>query len=306
MAQYILRRLLQVIPTIIGISIITFVVLRLTGDPAVMVLGDKATPEALAAYRAEHGLDAPSHIQYLRYMRRALEGDFGVSLRYREPVGKLLLDRLPATLQLSAAAMVLSLVLGSSIGIFSAVRRSGFLDLLVRIIVLLGRAIPGFYLGILLIMLFAVQLGWFPSGGRGGLRHLVLPSITLGTYLVALIVRLTRSSMLDVLRQDYIRTAKAKGLPYSAVILRHAFKNAVIPLVTIIGLQTAAVLGGAIVTETVFSWPGLGRFTVQAIYARDFPIVQAVVLFVAVLVVFINLFIDIIYAFIDPRIHYEQ
>lgn len=306
MAQYILRRLLQVIPTIIGISIITFAVLRLTGDPAVMVLGDKATPEALAAYRAEHGLDAPPHIQYLRYMHRALVGDFGVSLRYREPVGKLLLDRLPATLQLGAAAMVLSLVLGTPIGIFSAVRRSGFLDLLIRIMVLIGRAIPGFYLGILLIMLFAVQLGWFPAGGRGGLRHLVLPSIALGTYLVALIVRFTRSSMLDVLRQDYIRTAKAKGLPYSAVILRHALKNAMIPLVTVIGLQTAAILGGAIVTETVFSWPGLGRFTVQAIYARDFPVVQAVVLFVAILVVFINLVVDIIYAFLDPRIHYEQ
>lgn len=305
MIQYILRRFLQMIPTIIGLSILIFAVLRLTGDPAAMVLGDMATTEALAAYRAEHGLDAPIHIQYLRYMRGALVGDFGTSLRYREPVGRLLLDRLPATLQLGGAALLLSLIAGIPVGIFSAVRRSGFVDFLARTIVLLGQAVPGFYLGILLIMLFGVKLGWLPTGGRGGLRHLVLPSIALGTYLIAMVVRFTRSSMLDVLRQDYIRTAKAKGLPYDSVILRHALKNAMIPLVTVIGLQTAIVFSGAIVTETVFSWPGLGRFTVLAIYARDFPVVQTVVLFVAVLVVFINLIVDILYAFLDPRIRYE-
>ena len=284
---------------------ITFAVLRLTGSPATMVLGEMATPEAIAAYRAEHGLDAPLHIQYLRFMRSALVGDFGLSVRYREPVGKLLLERLPATLQLSGAALILSLVVGIPIGIFSAVRRSGFVDFLVRITVLLGQAIPGFYLGILMIMLFAVRLGWFPTGGRGGLKHLVLPSIALGTYLVVLIVRFTRSSMLEVLHQDYIRTARGKGLPQHSVVLRHALRNAMIPLVTVIGLQTATIFSGAIVTETVFSWPGLGRFTVQAVLGRDFPIVQTVVLFVTVMVVFINLVVDIIYGLLDPRIRYE-
>ena len=305
MSRYILNRMLQAIPTILGITIMTFAILRLTGDPAGMVLGAMATPEAIAAYRTEHGLDAPLHIQYLRFMRGALVGDFGLSLRYRVPVGKLLLDCLPATLQLSAAALVLSLVIGIPVGIFSAVHRSGFVDFLVRMTVMLGQAIPGFYLGILMIMLFAVELGWFPTGGYGGFKHLVLPSIALGTYLIVLIVRFTRSSMLDVLAEDYIRTAHGKGLPYRSVILRHALRNAMIPLVTVIGLQMGAVVSGAIVTEAVFSWPGLGLFTVQAVYSRDFPVVQAVVLFVTIMVVFINLVVDIIYGLLDPRIRYE-
>lgn len=306
MGQYLLQRLLQTIPTLIGISIITFVVLRLTGDPAVMILGEMATAEALAEYRAQHGLDAPLHIQYIRYMANAFQGDFGDSLRYREPVGKLLLERLPATLLLGMSALIFSLVVGIPVGVFSALRRSGMLDLLVRSITLLGQAVPGFYLGILLILLFSVRLGWFPTGGRGGLRHLVLPTIALGANLVALIVRFTRSTMLDVLRNDYIRTARAKGLHSTTVIGRHGMKNAMIPLVTVIGLQTAVVFSGVIVTETVFSWPGLGRFVVQAIYARDFPVVQASVLFVAFIVVMINLIVDILYAALDPRIRYGE
>lgn len=305
MGAYLLRRLLQTIPTLLGVSLIAFLVLRLTGDPAIMVLGEMATEEALATYRAEHGLDAPLHIQYLRYMGDVFTGDFGVSLRYREPVARLLLQRLPATLQLGAAALLFSLVLGIPIGIFSAIRRSGGVDLAVRSLVLLGQAVPGFYLGILLIILFGVRLRWFPTGGRGTPQHLILPTIALGTYLVALVVRFTRSTMLDVLRQDYIRTATAKGLPQRVVVLRHAMKNAMIPLVTVIGLQTAVVFSGAIVTETVFSWPGLGRLVVQAIYARDFPIVQTAILLVATLVIFVNLAIDMIYALLDPRIRYE-
>jgi ABC-type dipeptide/oligopeptide/nickel transport system permease component len=293
------------IPTLIGISIITFVLLRLTGDPAAMVLGEMATEEALQAYREEHGLVGPIHIQYLDYMKATLTGDLGDSLRYRQPVADLLVGRLPATLELGAAALLLSLVIGIPVGIFSALRRSGYLDFLVRSTVLLGQAVPGFYLGILLIIVFAVSLGWFPTGGRGEPINLVLPTVTLGTYLIALVVRFTRSAMLDVLRQDYIRTARAKGLRSATVIGRHALKNAMIPLITVIGLQTAVVFSGAIVTETVFSWPGLGRFTVESIYARDFPVVQTVVLFVAFLVVGINLLVDIIYAFLDPRIHYE-
>lgn len=305
MRRYIINRILQTIPTIIGISIISFAVLRLTGDPASIVLGEMATPEAISQYRAEHGLDAPLHLQYLRFMRGAVVGDFGVSLRYREPVARLLLDRLPATLQLGASSLILSLLVGIPVGVFSAVRRHGLLDSLLRGVVLLGQAIPGFYLGILMIMLFSVQLHWFPTGGRGGLKHLVLPSIALGSYMVVLTVRFTRASMLDVLRHDYIRTAYGKGLSYSSVILRHALRNAMIPLVTVIGLQTATIFSGAIVTETVFSWPGLGRFTVQAVHGRDFPVVQTVVLFITTVVVFINLIVDIAYAFLDPRIRYD-
>jgi peptide/nickel transport system permease protein len=302
--SYILRRIVQLIPTFIGVTLVTFVVLRMTGDPAMMVLGEMASQEALAAYRAQFGLDQPIHVQYIRFMGDALRGDFGTSLRYSEPVGRLILDRLPATLQLGAASILFAVILGIPIGIFSAIRRSGVLDFVVRSVVLLGQAVPGFYLGILLIIIFAVQLRWFPTGGRGGLEHLVLPTIALGTSLMALIVRFARSAMLDVLRNDYIRTARAKGLHPATVVTRHALKNAMIPLVTVIGLQVAVVFSGAIVTETVFSWPGLGRMIVQAIYARDFPVVQTAVLFVAAVVIGINLIVDIIYAFLDPKIRY--
>jgi peptide/nickel transport system permease protein len=286
------------------ISVFAFALVRITGDPVALILGPNATPEMIAAYRAENGLDAPLFIQYLRYIGDALTGDFGQSIRYREPVGRLLWDRLPATLELGIAAVVLSLVVGIPVGVFSALRRSGFLDGLVRILVLLGQAIPGFYLGILMILLFAVRLGWFPTGGRGGLRYLVLPTIALGTNLVALIVRVARSSMLDVLHQDYVRTAHAKGLAYRAVVLRHALKNAMIPLVTVVGLQAGVIFSGAIVTETVFSWPGVGRLIVASIFARDFPVVQTTVLFVTGMVILSNLVVDIIYTFLDPRIKY--
>ena len=302
MGSYILRRIIQLIPTFIGITLITFLVLRLTGDPAAMVLGEMATDEALQEYRARFGLNDPLHVQYLRYMQGVVTGDFGTSLRYNEPVSKLLLERLPATLQLGASALLFAILLGIPVGIFSAITQNGLLDFSVRTLVLLGQAIPSFYLGILLIMLFSVQLGWLPTGGRGGLSHLVLPTITLGTALMALIVRFTRSSILDVMRNDYIRTARAKGLRGQTVLFRHAMRNAMIPLLTIIGLQMAVVFSGAIVTETVFSWPGMGRLIVQSIYARDFPLVQTAVLFVATIVILINLAIDILYVLVDPRV----
>ncbi len=291
-------------PTILGVTLITFAALNLTGDPAIMVLGETAPREAIAAYRAEHGLNDPLPVQYLRFLGRAFTGDFGVSTRYREPVSALLLERLPATLQLGAASVVMSLIVGIPIGIFSALRRSGLLDFVIRVMVLLGQAIPGFYLGILMIMLFAVQLNWFPTGGYGEAKHLVLPAIALGMYLLVLVVRITRSSMVDVLHQDYVRTAHAKGLPVHAVILRHALKNAMIPLVTVVGLQMGTIFSGAIVTETVFSWPGMGRFVVQAVYSRDFPVVQTAVLFVTFMVILVNLVVDLMYRVLDPRIGY--
>ena len=304
MGRYFVQRLLQTVPTILGITVITFLVLRLSGDPAFMVLGETATPEAVATYRSQHGLDRPLHLQYLQFMGGVVTGDLGSSLRYQEPVGRLLLSRLPATLELSLAAILFSLLIGIPVGVISAVRPSGAGDFVVRGLALMGQAIPGFFLGIVLIMLFSVQLHWFPTGGRGGFQHLVLPTVTLGAFMVALIVRFTRSSMRDVLRQDYIRTARAKGLFQRRVVLRHAFKNALIPVITITGLQTAAVFSGAIVTETVFSWPGLGRFLVQAVYGRDFPVVQATVLLITVAVVAINLIVDLVYGLVDPRIQY--
>lgn len=304
MGRYIVKRLLQAIPTLLGVTVITFLVLRLSGDPAYMVLGETATREAVATYRAQHGLDKPLHLQYLQFMRGALTGDFGNSLRYREPVGRLLLSRLPATVELSLAAILFSLLVGVPVGLLSATRPASAEDFVIRALALLGQAIPGFFLGIVLIMLFSVHLHWFPTGGRGGFQHLVLPTVTLGAFMVALIARFTRSSLRDVLGQDYIRTARAKGLYRRRVILRHAFKNALIPVVTITGLQTAAVFSGAIVTETVFSWPGLGRFMVQAVYGRDFPVVQATVILITGVVVLINLIVDLIYGFVDPRIQY--
>lgn len=269
-----------------------------------MVLGETATREAVATYRAQHGLDKPLHLQYLQFMRGALTGDFGNSLRYQEPVGRLLLSRLPATVELSLAAILFSLLVGVPVGLLSATRPASAEDFVIRALALLGQAIPGFFLGIVLIMLFSVHLHWLPTGGRGGFQHLVLPTVTLGAFMVALIARFTRSSLRDVLGQDYIRTARAKGLYRRRVILRHAFKNALIPVVTITGLQTAAVFSGAIVTETVFSWPGLGRFMVQAVYGRDFPVVQATVILITGVVVLINLIVDLIYGFVDPRIQY--
>lgn len=304
MGRYLVKRLLQAIPTLLGITVITFLVLRLSGDPAYMVLGETATREAVATYRAQHGLDKPLHLQYLQFMRGALTGDFGNSLRYQEPVGRLLLSRLPATVELSLAAILFSLLVGVPVGLLSATRPASAEDFVIRALALLGQAIPGFFLGIVLIMLFSVHLHWFPTGGRGGFQHLVLPTVTLGAFMVALIARFTRSSLRDVLGQDYIRTARAKGLYRRRVILRHAFKNALIPVVTITGLQTAAVFSGAIVTETVFSWPGLGRFMVQAVYGRDFPVVQATVILITGVVVLINLIVDLIYGFVDPRIQY--
>ena len=305
MSRYIINRIIQAVPTLIGVSIIAFALLRLTGDPARTVLGDMASREAVEAYREEHGLNDPLIQQYLRFIGDILRGDFGDSLRYNEPVFDLFLERLPPTLELGLAAMALSIVVGVPVGIFSAIRWNTRWDMIIRTIVLFGQAIPGFYLGLLFIIIFSVNLRLLPTGGRGGPKHLIMPAVALGTFLVALIVRFTRSAVLDVLRQDYVRTARAKGLSEKMVIYRHALKNALIPLITVIGLQIAILFSGAVVTETVFAWPGVGRFAVQAIYARDFPVVQVVILFMAFVIVLINLVVDIAYAYLDPRIRLD-
>lgn len=305
MTRYIINRILQTIVTLFGISIVSFGLLRLTGDPAVLVLGLMASEESLQDYREEHGLTDPVLKQYVTWLGNIFRGDFGDSLRYHEPIVKLLRERLPATIELGLAALTLAIVVGVPVGVFSAVRWNTKWDILIRTLVLFGQATPGFYLGLLLILAFSVGLKLLPTGGRGELKHLIMPAVALSTFMIALIVRFTRSALLDVLRQDYIRTARAKGLAEQQVVYRHAMKNALIPLVTILGMQVSILFSGAVITETIFSWPGVGRFAVQAIHARDFPVVQIMILFMASVIVLLNLIVDITYAYLDPRIKFD-
>lgn len=305
MGRYIARRLLQVIPVLLGITLIAFVLVRLTGDPAAILLPPDTPKEAVAEFQREFGLDQPVPIQYVRFLAKAAQGDFGKSIRYREPVLKLFMERLPATMELAIASMTLAIVIGVPVGVLSAVRRDTWIDHSARVFALFGQAIPSFYLGLMLIIIVAVQLRLLPTGGRGTWQQLILPSITLATFLIALLARFTRGAVLDVLRQDYVRTGRAKGLSEPLLLWRHVMKNAMIPIITVIGLQVAAVFSGAVVTETVFAWPGVGRFMVQAISTRDFPIVQATVMIIALIFVIVNLLVDLAYAWLDPRIRYK-
>jgi ABC-type dipeptide/oligopeptide/nickel transport system permease component len=304
MGAYALRRIAEAVPTLLGITIVTFLFMRVGGDPATLVLGETATREAVASYRQEHGLDRPIVEQYIKYMTGVVRGDLGTSVRYQAPVSRILIDRLPATAELGLVAVALAVVIGIPLGILTGVRSLGAFGALLRSVPLLAQAVPGFFLGLVLIMLFSVRLQWLPTGGRGSVAHLVLPALTLAALMVALIMRMTRSSLRDVLRQDYVRTARAKGLGQVSVIFRHALRNALIPVVTVVGLQAAALFSGAVVTETVFAWPGVGRLLVQSVYSRDLPMVQAIVLFGTASVVSMNLAIDLAYALIDPRTRY--
>jgi ABC-type dipeptide/oligopeptide/nickel transport system permease component len=306
MGAYIRRRLLQSIVVVWGVSVLVFFLLRLApGDPVSLLLAETATPEQMDAVREKWGLNEPIPVQYVVFLSRALQGDLGDSLFFQQPALEVLLERLPATLQLSAAALLFSLAVAIPVGMLSALRRDTVWDYLGTGLAMLGQAIPPYWLGIMLILIFSVGLGWFPTSGRGTVWHLVLPAITLGSVLMALITRLVRSGMLDVLGEDYIRTARAKGLQEQRVIVRHALRNILIPLVTVVGLQLGALFGGAVITESIFAWPGVGRLALQAINARDYPLVQAAVLFISVVYVFLNLAIDILYVYLDPRIRYE-
>lgn len=306
MGAYIRRRLLQSIIVVWGVSVLVFFLLRLApGDPVVMLLAESASPEQIAAARAKWGLDKPIPVQYAVFLGRALQGDLGDSLFFQQPAIEVLFERMPATLQLSGAALLFSLSVAIPIGMLSALRRDSFWDYLGTGLAMLGQAIPPYWLGIMLILLFSVTLGWFPTSGRGTVWHLVLPAVTLGSVLMALITRLVRSGMLDVLGEDYVRTARAKGLTERTVIIRHALRNILIPLVTVIGLQLGALFGGAVITESIFAWPGVGRLALQAISARDYPLVQASVLIISIVYVFLNLAVDLIYVYLDPRIRYE-
>jgi peptide/nickel transport system permease protein len=305
MLQYVGRRLLLTVPVLLGILLISFMLTHLSGDPTDLILTPDTPEEVRQEFRVKHGLDQPIWVQFYRFTVHALQGDLGQSLRFNEPATKLVADRLGATAELAVAAMAMAIFIGIPAGVVAAYRRNSPSDLIVRAVTLLGQAVPSFYLGIVSIIVFAVWLRWLPTGGRGTWLHLLLPATTLALNLVALIARTTRSCMLDVLNQDYIRTARAKGLSERWVVWVHALRNAFIPVLTVIGLQVGLLMGGVVVTETVFSWPGVGRLAVQAIYARDFPVVQAVVLFFALIFVLVNLVVDLLYAVLDPRIGYK-
>ncbi|MGM0653141.1 MAG: ABC transporter permease [Bacillota bacterium] len=305
MYGYVIRRLFLAVPVLIGVSILVFAIIRfIPGDPARAIAGVHASPEYIEQVRRELLLDEGLHVQYYVYLTNLLQGDMGRSTFTGRAVTTELKERFPNTLLLASTAMVIAIIIGMSAGIVSATKRYSLFDNASMLAALLGVAAPVFWLGIMFQLLFSVNLGWFPSGGIGTWRHLVLPALTLGLATTALIARITRSSMLDVLGQDYITTARSKGLVERVVVYKHALKNALIPVVTVMGLQFGTLLGGAVLTETVFSWPGVGRLMVDSILARDYPVVQGAVLILAVFFVMINLVVDIIYAFLDPRITY--
>ncbi len=272
------------------------------GDPIALILGEDATPEQRAEARASLGLDRPLPEQYLHYLGRLSRGDLGDSLRARRPVVSYVLERVPATAQLAVTAFVLTLAVGIPLGMAAAVHRESWLDHGARGLAILAQSVPGMWLGLILIIVFAVRWHWLPSIGAGSPRHLVLPSLTLASYLLGLVVRLTRSAMLDVLGQDYVRTARAKGLPERAVLGRHVLRNALVPVVTVLGLQLGTLLGGAVVTEAVFAWPGLGTLVVQALGHRDYPVVQAAVLLSAATFVLLNFAVDLLNNWLNPRL----
>ena len=307
MIVYILKRLLASLPVIIGISMLVFFSLYLIpGDPLTAVLGDAVVSQAQAAQlREQYGFNDPLPVQYLRFAGRALQGDLGRSLQYKRPVLDEIRTQLPATVQLTLASMLIAVVVGMTLGILAALRPHSWLDSFSMAVALLGVSFPSFWVGLMMLLVFSLLLGWLPATGTEGWQRLVMPATTLGFGAAAIIARLTRSSMLEVLRQGYITTARAKGLAAPQVLLRHALRNAVIPVLTIVGLQFGNLLAGAVVVETVFSRQGVGRLLVAAILGRDFPLVQGLVLFVATVYVLINLVVDVSYAVVDPRIRYD-
>lgn len=278
---------------------------RVTGDPVSMMLPETATDEERESLKEALGFNEPLPVQYMKYLGDLVKGDFGESFRYDMDALDLVLERLPATFQLAIASMIVAIIISVPLGILSAVKRNSFMDLFITGGAVLGKAMPSFWLGIMLILMFAVNLQLFPVSGKGGLMHLILPAITLGTGIAAEMTRLIRSSMLEILGQDFIRTARSKGLRESIVVNKHAFRNALIPVVTIMALQTSTLIGGTLITETVFAWPGLGQLLVQAVNLRDMSVVQAATLLIAVFVILSNLIADLIYRLLDPRIKYD-
>ena len=303
--QYLLKRIAQSLIVIIGIGAIVFVITHLTGDPTDLLLPQEATEEDRLLLHRQLGLDRPIPVQFADFMFRMIQGDFGRSFRHQSPALTLLLNALPATIRLTLFAMALSIVAAVPIGIFSATRPGTLCDRIGMVVALIGQSMPVYWAGLMMILLFAVKLHWLPSTSGSGFRSMIMPAVTLGMFAMAAIARFTRSAMLDVLDTDYIRTARIKGLAEWVVVLKHALKNAAIPVITMTSLQFGRMLAGTVIVETIFSWPGLGRLAVQAIYNRDYPVVQAAVFITSLIFVLINLLVDIIYTYIDPRITYK-
>ena len=305
MTTYALKRLGEAVLVCIGISVITFLLLHVAGDPVQLLLSIESKAEDAAVLRQALGLDKPLYVQYLIFLKGLLRLDFGTSLFVREPALNLVLERFPATMQLTLAGMAIALVIAIPLGVVAAIRRYSFLDNLCTMLAVSGQAMPIFWLGLMLIILFSVKLHLLPASGRGSLFHLIMPAFTLGASLAPITMRMTRSKMLDILSADYIRTARAKGLREQIVLFRHALRNASIPIVTILGLQFGRLLGGAIVTEAVFAWPGLGSLALSAIRNFDYPLAQASILMMAGIIVLVNLSIDILVGALDPRIRFD-
>ncbi|MDR7487008.1 MAG: ABC transporter permease [Armatimonadota bacterium] len=305
MKAYLTRRVLVAVPSLLAVTVLIFVAMRVVpGDPAVLLAGDFATPDTVAALRARWGLDRPLVVQYAVFMARLVRGDLGESIVSDLPVLDEILQRFRVTVVLALAAISVAVLVGLSAGILGATRPYSGWDYGSMVLALVGVSTPIFWSGMLLILLFAVRLGWLPTGGVGSWQNFILPAVSLGFFAAGIIARQTRAAMLDVLRQDYIRTARAKGVGEPGVIQRHALRNALIPVVTIVGLEFGRLLGGAVLTETVFSLPGLGSFLVVSIFKRDYPVIQGVVLWLALAFVLINMLVDVVYAALDPRIHY--
>lgn len=304
MRQFILRRSIRAIIALWGVVTVVFFTLRLSGDPVALLLPAEAPQSEIIRLRKEMGLEEPLPVQYIYYLRDLSRGELGTSIRMRLPALPVALERLPATVELAMASFALAVVVAIPAGLISAARRNSLWDNLAMGLALIGQSAPTFYIGISLILIFGLNLGWFPISGRGSWQHVVLPAVTLGAFTMASIARLTRSAVLETMRLDFIRTARAKGLDEAAVLVRHNFKNAAIPIVTIIGLQFGNLLAGSIVTEIVFAWPGIGRLVIEAIRSRDYPIVQSAVLVVASMFVAINFLVDLAYGWLDPRIRY--
>ena len=303
MLKFIGKRVLMLIPVLVGVSLIVFTLMQLSpGDPAMIILGAQAAPEDIAILRESMGLNDPLVMQFLRFLLGMFKLDFGTSYKDGMPVLTKLLEALPYTAQLTFSAVLLALIVGIPAGIISATKQYSAFDRIATVAALIGFSTPNFWLSIMLILVFSVNLQWLPVSGTGTILHLVLPSIALGLQSAAVFTRMTRSSMLEVLNMDYIRTARAKGLSERIVILKHALKNALIPVITVVGLQIGLLFGGAILTETVFAWPGVGRLMIDSIRAKDTPVVQGGVIFTASIFVFINLLVDILYAYVDPRV----
>jgi peptide/nickel transport system permease protein len=302
---FLIRRLWHSVISLIAITFVVYLMLNASGDPASMLLPDTASAEMIAQVRHTLGLDEPLFLRYFRFLANALTGDLGTSFTYRRPAAEIVLHYVPATAQLALVGMTVALLISVPLGVLAARNHGNALDKLVLGVALLGQSVPVFWLGMIVIMVFSVNLGWLPTGGRGSWAHLILPGLTLGWFANGLMARLVRSCMLEVLNQDYIRTARSKGLPDRMVVLKHALRNAAIPVVTVAGLQLAAMMGGTVVTEIVFAWPGVGRLTLDAIAGRDYPVAMTAIIFIAFVFIVVNFVVDLTYSLIDPRVRFE-